>query len=394
MVEHDFIEGNAGEEPDDTLSAAVAALAERAEALPDDTDAGDDMASNDAPDTTEASADVVAVAEPEPEALTATATATATAETGDTAEAADAGDLLDELSRAMRAAAGSRHLRIAEELAQQRAAQVEAIKTRATSESDEIKKGSKRDIADVDAWMKTASDLIAAERVRRIEARKEKLRAELLRQDVIVEREVLSVEAAVTAHQSKLDAFFEQLEHESDPAEIARLAASMPSLPSLSEAADEARRRAAAEYARLEEPLPEGVAAMTPEAAAYGSPEAELEVSSSRLMAAMGGSSANGTDTARAWEPTPEADAVPVAVDVATPETTEPNQTGWTTGGQAPDNVDVTASDTSDAPASDETPTLTDYSGSLLRAIPSSRPIDRLRPPWNRKPDDEPTQES
>lgn len=152
-------------------------------------------------------------------------------------EAADANaaepepdDLLGELSRAMRAAAATQHWRIAEELERQRTAQVEAIKARTGSEAEGLKKTSQHDIREVDAWAKTATELIAAERVRRIDARREKLQAELVRQDVIVEREVLAVEAAVESRQTELNAFFSRLEHESDPADIARLASSLPSL--------------------------------------------------------------------------------------------------------------------------------------------------------------------
>jgi hypothetical protein len=61
---------------------------------------------------------------------------------------------------------------------------------------------------------------------------------------------------------------------------------------------------------------------------------------------------------------------------------------------QGRDSVEATISDGSEGPEADETPTLIDDSAPLLRTIPSSRPIDRLRPPWNRKPDDEPAQES
>jgi GNAT superfamily N-acetyltransferase len=287
--------------------------------------------------------------------------------TDDAADATETGaaeaepdDLLGQLSRAMHAAAGSQHRRIAEELERQRAAQVDAIKARTGSEAKGLKKTSQDDIGEIDAWAKTATELIAAERVRRIDARREKLQAELLRQDVIVEREVLAVEAAVEAHQAELDAFFSQLEHESDPVGIARLASSLPSLPSLAETADAARRQATAEFALLEEPA---------EGTAGGGDTADdaVEVSPSRLMAVMASdaSSGSGIDVARPWESAPRAIAVPAGVGAAAAPANESKESEARAGaGSRP----------------------------LLRAIPSTRPMDRLRG-WNRKPDDDPDRE-
>lgn len=302
---------------------------------------------------------VAAAAVAEPEAVTDDAVTDDAGETTD-AGAAEPDGLLGELSRAMHAAAGSQHQRIAEELERQRGAQVEAIKARAGSESDELKKTSQHDIGEIDAWAKTATELIAAERVQRIDARREKLDAELVREDVIVGREVVAVEAAVEAHQAELDAFFSQLERESDPAGIARLASSMPSLPSLTEAADAARRQADAEFALLEEPA----------AGATGVDDTAddgAEVSTSRLMAVMapGASSGSGAEVARPWEPAPRAIAVPAGVSAATAGANESNEP------EAPASVG---------------------SRPLLRAIPSTRPMDRLRS-RNRKPDDDPDRE-
>ena len=345
MADDESIEETAASEPADSPTAAMPAVAEP-EAL-----------------AAVAEPEVLAVDAVTDEALFGDAVTDEAlfGDAGETTEAAAAepDDLLGELSRAMHAAAGSRHLRIAEEIERQRAAQVEAIKMRAGSESDELKKTSKRDIGEVDAWAKTATELVAAERVRRIDARREKLQAELLRQDVIVEREVVGVEAAVEAHQAELDAFFALLERESDPAGIARLAASLPSLPSLSEAADAARRQAAAEFALLKEPA--AGATVEDDTADDGA-----EVSTTRLMAVVGASSGNGTDVARPWESAPRAIAIPAGDRAATSGANESNQT------EAPADVG---------------------SRPLLRSVPSTRPMDRLRPPWNKKPDDDPDEE-
>lgn len=273
------------------------------------------------------------------------------------AGAAEPDGILGELSSAMQAAAGSQYQRIAEELERQRAAQFEAIKARAGSESDELKKTSQHDIAEISAWAKTATELVAAERVQRTDARRERLAAELVRQSVIAGREVVAVEAAVEVHLAELDAFFSQLEREGDPAGIARLASSLPSRPSLTEAADAARRQAAVECALVEEPA--AGATRSDDTADDGA-----EVGISRLMAVMApaASSGSGAEVARPWEPAPRAIAVPAGVSTATAGANESEDAeALAIAGARP----------------------------LLRAIPSTRPMDRLRS-GNRKPDDNP----
>ncbi len=329
--------------------------------------ADDDHVEEPAAETADsAPAAVTAVAEPEAaaESLAIAEEAAATTEAAETTEKAAAeaepDDLLGELSRAMHAAAESQHLRIAEELERQRATQVEAIKARPGSGTAALKKTSQQDVGEIDAWAKTATELIAAERVRRIDARRERLQAELLRQDVIVQREVMAIEAAVEAHQAELDAFFSQLDRESDPAIIAHLASSLPPLPSLTEAADAARRQAVAEFASLDEPA----------AGATGGDDAAddgVEVSTSRLMAVMDPTAPGGTgaEVARPWESEPRAIAVPAGVGAATTGANESNEPESPAGaGSRP----------------------------LIRAIPSTRPMDRLRG-WTRKPDDDPDRE-
>jgi hypothetical protein len=245
-------------------------------------------------------------------------------------------DLLGQLSRAMHAAAESQHLRIVDELARQRAAQVDAIKASAASDAAELKKDSKRDIGEIDVWAKAATELIAAERVRRIDARRERLEAELARRDRIVERQVTAVDVTLEEHQARLEAFFNQLGQESDPSGIAQVAHSLPTLPALDEIAETARRHALAEFAPIE-------AAAAPPIGIEVAAEAAVEVSTSRLMAVMDPEALGRVDG-----------------DVSQP---------------APEPVAIAGS------------------GRLLRAIPSIRPMDRLRG-WNRSPDDDPDREA
>lgn len=219
---------------------------------------------------------------------------------------AEAGDLLLELSRAMHRAALAQHKRMAAEVGRLRSTQGETIKARATAEAAQLQAESDHDIREIDEWAQTATELIAAERVRRIDARRERLQAQLARQDVISQRELMAVEVSLEDHEAALESFFSQLETETDPATIARLAPMLPPLPSLSEAMEAARRHAIGEFP----PIEEDASLETPDGA--GTTEAAIEVSTSRLMAVMDPDATQGSSgTGRT--PWPEPRAVVVA---------------------------------------------------------------------------------
>jgi GNAT superfamily N-acetyltransferase len=267
-------------------------------------------------------------------------------------------DLIHELSRAMHAAALSQHQRLVEDVARLRAAQAASVKARTASEAEQLKKTSQADIKEIDAWAKAATELIAAERVRRIDARRERLQAELVRQDIIAEREMMAVEVTIEDHQAALEAFFGRLEMETDPTSIASIASDLPSLPSLSDAGETARRHAIAEFA----PIDEGdVGDETGDDSA--------EVSPSRLMAVMDPamSTASGADSPAAW-PEPHVIAVPAGAG--------PAVAGSEAAGRSDENAVPVAAG----------------SRTLLRTVPTARPMDRLLG-WNRTPGDDPDRE-
>jgi hypothetical protein len=218
---------------------------------------------------------------------------------------AEAGDLLLELSRAMHRAALAQHKRMAAEVGRLRSTQGETIKARAAAEAAQLQAESDQDIREIDEWAQTATELIAAERVRRIDARRERLQAQLARQDVISQRELMAVEVSLEDHEAALESFFSQLETETDPATIARLAPMLPPLPSLSEAMEAARRHAIGEFPPIEDASPD-----TPDGA--GATEAAIEVSTSRLMAVMDPDATQGR-SGTGPTPWPEPRAVVVA---------------------------------------------------------------------------------
>lgn len=255
----------------------------------------------DAPVSVAAEPDVAADATGDTVAADAPA---ATADATAVGAGANHDDLLGELARAMHAAATSQYERMNAELERRRTEQIEAIAARASSEVENLKAGSETDISAIDAWAKAESEKIKHERLRRIDARRERLASQLERQETIKEREAFGVGVAIDAHRNEIDLFFGRMERETDPAAIARVASTVPPFPPLDEIAEGARRGAAAEFASLEaeaEPAP-----------AAGELDADASVSDSRLMAVMdpAASRAGDGDIARAWE-------APYAVSVA-----------------------------------------------------------------------------
>lgn len=183
-------------------------------------------------------------------------------------------NLLGELARAMHAAATSQYQRLNADLERRRTEQVAAITDRASTGTENLKAGSEADIGAIDVWAKTETEKIKLERLRRIDARREQLAAELGREETIKEREVFAIEVAIDAHRNEMDLFFGRLERETDPSAIARVASTMPAFPSLGDIAEQARRSATAEFATIEgqtAPAPTAIASVEmvdPEAAA------------------------------------------------------------------------------------------------------------------------------
>ncbi len=218
------------------------------------------------------------------------------------------GDLLSELARAMHLAATAQYERMNAELERRRTEQVDAIAARAGSEAEQLKAGSEADISAIDAWAKAESEKIKLERLRRIDARREQLSAQLERQATTREREILAIEAAIDAHRTEIDQFFGRMERETDPAAIARVASTLPVFPSLAEIGERARGGSAAEFAALETAA-EALASEPAGASVATDPEATI--SESRLMAVMDPDATHpDAEGSRPWE-------APYAVSVA-----------------------------------------------------------------------------
>ena len=214
-------------------------------------------------------------------------------------------DLLGELARAMHAAATSQYERMNAELERRRAEQVEAIAARATAEAEQLKASTESDIGAIDAWAKAETEKIKQERLRRIDARKEELAAQLERRETIKQREVFAIEVAIDEHRTEIDQFFGRMERETDPAAIAQVASALPPFPSLADIAEEARQRASAEFESLDRetaavPTP---GAMETDARTLDDAKDAL-VTESRLMAVMDPEASQGEGPAATppWE--------------------------------------------------------------------------------------------
>ena len=256
-------------------------------------------------------------------------------------------DLLGELARAMHLAATSQYERMNVELERQRAEQVEAIGARASADVEDLKAGSEADIGGIDAWAKAETEKIKLERLRRIDARRERLAGDLERQEAIKGREILAIQAAIEAHRSEVERFFGRLERETDPAAIARVASTLPAFPALDEIAETARHAATTESSTAE--TGDATASTetdraTPVPAEEATPEADAEseviaggaeatgipieadagatVSESRLMAVMDPDTSHGV--AAETPPWEAPYAVSVAAGTATAEAPQP----------------------------------------------------------------------
>lgn len=117
------------------------------------------------------------------------------------------------------------------ELAKTRA---EEIRADSTGASQEIRRISDEDIAEIREWSKAQMVRIRQEADDRIAARRRQLEAETEAHAARVERRITTVQDAVGKYEKQMAAFFESLMAETDPAGLAGFAELMPDPPDLS----------------------------------------------------------------------------------------------------------------------------------------------------------------
>jgi hypothetical protein len=145
----------------------------------------------------------------------------------------DGTTFLAELARAMQSTAASEQARNVEGTEQRRQAHIDAIRAREALEAEDLRELAKEDVKGIDAWSDGEIKRIKLERERRIASRREQLQIRLEEHHSVVAREVENVEGAVSAYRADIDQFFNRLETETDPVEIARLAGTRPTFPVL-----------------------------------------------------------------------------------------------------------------------------------------------------------------
>jgi hypothetical protein len=200
------------------------------------------------------------------EAAAAAAAATATAESSD-----EGSEFVAELVRAMQTAAGLERARIGEDIDRRRQQQIDEVQARKASEADRMRELAAEDVQGIEAWVEVETARIQLERERRATAVREDLETSLAEHSSKIDREIETLERAISIYRAQVEAFFDSLDGETDPILIAQKAASRPLFPALGAAAEAVAVASPAEAIEVEPSSagePFGVGVMDPEAAA------------------------------------------------------------------------------------------------------------------------------
>jgi len=152
----------------------------------------------------------------------------------------------------MLATADRERERIATDMADSLGAHVEMVRSRASTEAEELKRLAEADVDHIHEWSAAEVERVRRETELRITARREDLERHLRQHDALVEREIARATETVEEYQNELGRFVGRLASEQEPTEIARLAGLLPEPPSVEEIASAARADAIAKFAASE----------------------------------------------------------------------------------------------------------------------------------------------
>ena len=141
------------------------------------------------------------------------------------------------LVKAMREAAEASHGESIAALRSEAGAQVESIRAGAADELTTLGKQADDDVAAIREWAKAEVARVRAESEEQITDRRAAHERALEAHAGEIDAKVAEVEAAVAAYEAEMDAFFERLLAEDDPARLATLAERAPDPPALAELA-------------------------------------------------------------------------------------------------------------------------------------------------------------
>lgn len=137
------------------------------------------------------------------------------------------------LVRAMRDAASTARQEAAARFAEEAKARVEALHARSVDEAAQLRRHADAEIGEIRDWSKAEIARIRQETDDRVAGRRGRLEVELAAHAARVEHRIELVQAAIADFERRMDAFFEQLLAEEDPARLAGLAEQLPEPPAL-----------------------------------------------------------------------------------------------------------------------------------------------------------------
>ncbi|HEY8990201.1 MAG TPA: hypothetical protein VIM39_14345 [Candidatus Limnocylindrales bacterium] len=289
-----------------------------------DSEASDDVAATssepahaDDPVTAEASDSVTATTTDDGATAAATDGATATTtEDGVAAASADEGSaFVSQLVHAMQTTAALERVRIGEDIERRRQSHIEVVRSRQATEADRMRELAGDDLKAIQAWADGEASRIELERERRATALQKDLEISLVEHGSKIDREIEGVEMAIATYRAHVDAFFEGLDHETDPILIAQQAARRPIFPTL-------------------DALVETVSA-SPAAAAEAKPSSQAEPPASTGNGGPAAPAAGASEPPWVGVMDPETAAAPVESWTTPPEKTpEPASAGASDGGE------------------------------------------------------------
>jgi hypothetical protein len=139
---------------------------------------------------------------------------------------------LADLTQAMRSTAETARLATMEQCQADAKAYTEKLHARTDDEAASLRKAAEADVSAIRDWSKAEMERIRVETEQRISRRRELLEQELQEYNSAIELEIDRVQKRVSAFETEVANFFEQLLQEADPTVFASMAAQMPDPPS------------------------------------------------------------------------------------------------------------------------------------------------------------------
>lgn len=135
------------------------------------------------------------------------------------------------LVRAMRDAATTARQEAAARFAEEAKSRVEALHARSVEEAAQLRRQADTEVGEIRDWSKAQMARIREETDERIADRRRRLESDVAAHAEQVEHRVERVQAAIGDFEQRMDAFFERLLAEEDPARLAGLAEQLPEPP-------------------------------------------------------------------------------------------------------------------------------------------------------------------